>query len=57
VCGRDDFSGEMEPTTVSKLESENQQEMCAPFSEVLNTLGSENIVIPLPRELRLDEAL
>lgn len=57
MCGRDDFSGEMEPVKVSTLESETLQEICAPFAEVLNTLGGEDIVIPLPRELGLHEAL
>ena len=57
MCGRDNFSGQMEPAKVSELESETKSEIGAPFSEVLNTLGGEDVVIPLPRELGLDEAL
>ncbi len=29
----------------------------APFTEVLNALGGENVVVPLPRELSLHVAL
>lgn len=28
-----------------------------PFTEVVDTLGGEGVVVPLPGELRLDEAL
>jgi hypothetical protein len=31
--------------------------MYSPFTEVLDTFRSENVVIPLPRELRLHKAL
>ena len=31
--------------------------MHAPLAEVLNTLGGENVVVPLPRELGLHVAL
>lgn len=29
----------------------------APFTEELDTLGGQDIIIPLPRELSLDETL
>lgn len=29
----------------------------SPFTEVFNTLGGQNIIIPLPRELGLDQTL
>ena len=36
---------------------QGQSRADAPFAEVLNTLGSEDVVVPLPRELGLHKAL
>jgi hypothetical protein len=35
----------------------NKQALDAPLAEVLDALRGEDIVVPLPRELGLDEAL
>jgi hypothetical protein len=33
------------------------RERHSPFTEILNALWGENVVVPLPRELSLDESL
>lgn len=54
VGGGDNLGREMEPRTT--LENSSIAYLSySPLAEVLNTLGSQDVIVPLPGELSLDE--
>jgi hypothetical protein len=56
MCGGNDFGREVQPVTnITSTCVPTQSSLDAPFTEVFNTFGGKDIVIPLPRELCLDE--
>jgi hypothetical protein len=60
VCSRNNFSGEMQPGTTtprSVPKHKGKENWQAPFTQVFDTFGGKDVVIPLPRELGLDESL
>jgi hypothetical protein len=52
---KDEGNGETEDTLDS--EAQISKHLNAPFTEVLDALRSEDVVVPLPREAGLDETL
>ena len=60
MCGGNNFSGEMQPGTTaprSVPKHKCKESWHAPFTQVFDTFGGKDVVIPLPRELGLNESL
>lgn len=57
MCGGDNLGGKVEPGKELSENALSASLYYAPFTEVLNALGGENVVVPLPRELSLHVAL
>jgi hypothetical protein len=59
MCGGDNFGGQVKPVAPSliSLIRIRERELHTPFTEVFDTFSGKDVVIPLPRELSLDEAL